>query len=251
LKPQADHFSVVARAYASCRPRYPDELFTYLATLCCRHELAWDCAAGSGQATLPLARSFRRVVATDASKAMLRMAPPHPAVEYWVATAEASPLRSTSADLLAVAQALHWLDLESFYLEVERVLIPGGILAVWTYGNQTLDEPALDGILRRFYHEVVGPYWAPERRHVESGYRTLPFPFPELEPPTFTMEHYWTLPEVLGYVGTWSATQRFREVMGQDPVEILAEELAPLWQTPTSPRCIRWPLSIRLGRRPV
>jgi SAM-dependent methyltransferase len=251
LRPHAGHFSIVARAYANCRPRYPDELFTYLVTLCRRHELAWDCAAGSGQATLPLAQSFRRVVATDASKAMLAMAPPHPAIAYCVATAESSALRSASADLVTVAQALHWLDLEPFYLEVERVLISGGVLAVWTYGNQILDEPAIDGVLGRFYHEVVGPYWAPERRHVECGYRTLPFPFPELEPPTFVMEHYWTLPELLGYVGTWSATQRFREVMEEDPVEMLAEELAPLWQAPESPRCIRWPLSIRVGRRPA
>ncbi len=249
--PQADHFSAVARAYAACRPRYPDELFTYLTKVCRRHELAWDCAAGSGQATLGLARSFRRVVATDASKAMVAMAPPHPAIEYWVATAEASALRSSSADLVTVAQALHWLDLEPFYQEVERVLLSGGILAVWTYGNQTLHEPAMDRILRRFYHEVVGPYWAPERRHVESGYRTLPFPFPELEAPIFIMEQYWTLPELLGYVATWSATQRFREVTGEDPVETLADELTPLWQGPPSTRCIRWPLSVRLGRRPA
>ena len=48
----ADHFSRVATDYASYRPRYPKDLFAWLAGLPARRELAWDCAAGSGQATV-------------------------------------------------------------------------------------------------------------------------------------------------------------------------------------------------------
>jgi SAM-dependent methyltransferase len=250
LRPYADHFSALAGAYATCRPHYPDELFTHLSALCWRHELAWDCAAGTGQATISLAGSFRRVIATDASSAMLRQAPPHPRVEYHVSAAEASALVSQSVDLVTVAQALHWLDVEAFYPEVERVLVPGGVLAAWTYGSQSLEDPVMDAILARFYHEVVGPYWAPERRHVEAGYRTLPFPFSELEPPQLVMQEHWTLAQLLGYIRTWSATQRFYEVVGWDPVEPLAQDLAPLWGDPASAYSVRWPLRIRIGRRP-
>jgi SAM-dependent methyltransferase len=250
VKPYADHFSRLAPAYASCRPGYPGELFDYLEAVCNRHELAWDCAAGTGQASLPLARVFRRVIATDASAAMIANAPRHPKIDYRVAPAEANELNEASADLVTVAQALHWLDLDLFYPEVERVLVPGGVLAVWTYGSQYLDDAALDRVLDRFYTEVVGPYWSAERRHVESGYRTLPFPFPELDPPRFAMEEQWTLSELLGYLRTWSATQRFRETVGHDPVEQLALELAPHWGGPASARRIRWPLSLRVGRRP-
>jgi SAM-dependent methyltransferase len=250
LKPYADHFSRLAPAYASCRPGYPDLLFTYLAGLLDRHELAWDCAAGSGQATLPLARRFQRVLATDASAAMLDQAPRHPKIEYRVATAEKSGLSPGTADLVVVAQALHWLDLDRFYPEAARVLIPGGVLAVWTYGSQYLDEPAIDQLLQQFYTDVVGPYWPGERRHVEAGYRTLSFPFPELEPESFAMEEKWNLSQLLGYLRTWSATQRFRESQGRDPVEQLGLEIEPLWGTPTSTRTIRWPLSVRVGRRP-
>jgi SAM-dependent methyltransferase len=249
MKPFADHFSSVASAYAACRPRYPASLFSYLSGLPPHHELAWDCAAGSGQATLPLAGRFRRVLATDVSAAMLECAPRHPGVEYRVRRAEDSGLVDSSADLVTVAQALHWLDIEPFYAEVERVLAPGGVLAVWSYASQLLGDDALDGMLTGFYTEVVGPYWPAGRRHVETGYRTLPFPYAELEAPAFAMEERWTLPQLVGYLGTWSATQRFREARGYDPVAQLADELARSWGDPTSVRLIRWPLSLRVGRK--
>jgi SAM-dependent methyltransferase len=249
VKP-ADHFSGVADAYALRRPRYPDELFAYLAGLTDQHELAWDCAAGTGQASVPLARHFKRVVATDASAVMLAHAEPHARVEYRRATAYASGLERESADLVTVAQALHWLELEAFYAEVDRVLRPGGVLAVWTYGVQLLEDPRLDAALQQFYHEIVGPYWPAERRHVETGYRNLAFPYPELDPPRFDMVQLWNLPELLGYVGTWSATQRFREANKSEPVPELAHALKPYWGDPGFPRRVVWPVRLRTGRRP-
>jgi SAM-dependent methyltransferase len=248
VKPYVEHFSVVAGAYAARRPSYPDPLFTYLSSLCSRHELAWDCGAGSGQASLPLTRRFRRVVATDVSAAMLAHAPPHPAIEYRIAPAESSGLDSGSVDLVTAAQALHWFNIEPFYAEVTRVLVPGGVLAVWTYSRQSLGHEQMDRILAHYYFEVVGPYWAPERRHVDTGYTTLPFPFPELRAPSFTMEHDWSLDDLLGYIATWSATQRCREMTGSDPVEELKHQLLPLWGNPAVVRRVRWPLSIRVGR---
>jgi len=242
------NFSAVAEDYARCRPSYPDGLFAYLASLTVRHELAWDCGAGSGQATLPLTRSFRQVVATDQSRAMLSRAPRLSRMYRCVATAEDAALRSGSVDLVTVAQALHWFEVQSFYREVNRVLLPGGVLAVWSYGNPQLEQGQIDSALTRFYHDVVGPYWRPERRHVESGYRTLPFPFAELDAPSFVLEQRWTLAQLLGYVGTWSATQEYREVTGRDPLEALANQLGRLWESNT--RTVRWPLMLRVGRRP-
>lgn len=250
MSPPAGHFSQQAPAYASHRPSYPEELFDYLDTRVPRHTLAWDCAAGSGQATIPLARRFGRVIATDISPAMLRHAPRLPGVEYRVAPAEASGLGDACADLVTVAQALHWLDPGAFYTEAARVLVPGGVLAVWTYGEQRLDEPELDLAVRKFYTEVVGPYWPAERRHVEAGYRTLSFPFPEIEPPALVMREHWNLAQLLGYVGTWSATGRFRDAVGHDPVDRLGQDLARHWGDPSAARPILWPISLRLGLRP-
>jgi SAM-dependent methyltransferase len=250
MKPYSDHFSGVAPAYATCRPGYPRELFAYLASICSRHELAWDCAAGSGQATIPLAGVFRRVLGTDTSSAMLERAPRHPRIEYQV-TAETSGLAPGSADLVTVAQALHWLDVDLFYREATRVLVPGGVLAAWTYGIQHVDDQAVDRVLGHFYTDVVGPYWPAERRHVEAGYRSLPFPFPELTPPAFSMQVQWSLPQLLGYIGTWSATQRYRDTQGRDPLTELARELGSLWGNPAAVRRVSWPLSMRVGRRPA
>jgi SAM-dependent methyltransferase len=249
MKPYADHFSRVASAYATCRPSYPPELFSYISDLAPRHELVWDCAAGSGQATIALTGWFRRVVATDASAAMLERAPRHPRVEYRVGRAENSGLTERSVDLVTVAQALHWLETEPFYAEVDRVLAHGGVLAVWAYANQLLGDDVLDRVLSRFYTGVVGPYWPAERRHVEAGYRTLPFPYDEVDVPAFVMEERWTLFQLLGYLGTWSAVQRFREIQRYDPVEQLAAELAENWKDPASARVVRWPLSLRVGRK--
>jgi SAM-dependent methyltransferase len=248
VKPYADHFSRLAPAYASCRPHYPEELFTYLAALAPNRELAWDCAAGSGQAAIPLARRFNRVIATDISAAMLDQASRHPGVEYRVAPAESSGLADATADLVTVAQALHWLNTPTFYAEAKRVLVPGGVLAVWSYGTQQVADPDLDRVLRRFYTDVVGPFWPPERCHVESGYRTLPFPFSELETPALDMVEHWNLSQFLGYVRTWSATQQFLEAMGHDAVDQLEQDLVPHWGNPSASLRIRWPLALRVGR---
>ena len=110
-----DHFSGHAASYAAARPDYPSELFTYLSSLCAEHELAWDCACGNGQASIALAEYFSNVIATDASEKQLAQAKPHSHVRYQVALAEESFLPQQSADLVIVAQALHWFDLPLFY----------------------------------------------------------------------------------------------------------------------------------------
>src|SRR5438874_11214721 len=106
-----DHFSQQAADYAKFRPRYPKELFRYLAQVAPGIELAWDCATGNGQAAVELAELFQRVIATDASEKQITNAEPHARVEYRVAPAENSGIESNTIDLVTVAQALHWLDL--------------------------------------------------------------------------------------------------------------------------------------------
>jgi SAM-dependent methyltransferase len=246
----SDHFSGVAGAYAEHRPRYPDRLFEWLAEVAPAREVAWDCATGSGQAAVALAARFQRVIATDASAAQIAAGEPHLRVEYRVAPAQASGLPAASVDLVTVAQALHWFDRSAFYAEARRVLRASGVIAVWTYGASVLDDPRADAAHRRFYSETVGPYWPPERALVENGYGTIEFPFEEIDAPAFEMEAEWPLSSFLGYVGTWSAVTRFREKRGYDPVAELGEELRVLWGNTATPRRIRWPLALRVGRRP-
>lgn len=244
-----DHFSSVANRYAEFRPRYPAALFDWLAALVPRNSLVWDCAAGNGLASADLAERFARVIATDASAEQIASAKAHPKIEFRVAPAEESGLQDESAGLITVAQALHWFDLDRFYVEARRVLKPGGVLAVWAYGINQTDHAAINEVINDFYENVVGPYWPPERKLVEEGYRTIEFPFAEITPPDFHMEAQWTLNELLGYFGTWSATNRFIKATGRSPLGPLAERLALVWTAPESPQRIVWPLALRIGRK--
>ena len=244
----ADHFSGAAAEYARFRPRYPAALFAYLASLVSKEALAWDCATGSGQAAVALAGHLPRVIATDASAEQIAHAEPHPWVEYRVATAERSGLEAASVELVTVAQALHWFDLHAFYAEAARVLRPGGVIAAWCYGRMTMPNAPLQHMLDRFYSETVGPYWPPERRLVEEGYGGLPFPFIEIPAPPFAMEMRTTMEGLLGYLGTWSATQRYIQSTGRDPLPELGREIASHWGDPRAQTIVRWPLSLRVGR---
>jgi SAM-dependent methyltransferase len=244
----ADHFSELAASYATYRPHYPRGLFGQLAALTPNRTLAWDCATGTGQAAVPLADWFDQVLATDASSAQIGSAEPNPRVTYRVAPADASGLPDHSAGLVTVAQSLHWLDLPAFYAEVRRVLLPGGMLAVWTYGRPRIDAGVVDDLVAEFYERIVGPYWPPQRRWVEEGYRTLPFPFDEVPVAAPAMTASWSLAQLLGYLGTWSAVTRYTAATGTDPLPSLCDRLVAQWGRPERARRIEWPLSIRAGR---
>jgi len=241
-------FAAVATDYARYRPAYPAALFDWLAAHSPGHDLAWDVGCGNGQASLPLAERFRRVCASDLSARQIAAAPVHAAVDYRVAPAHDSGLPAASVDLVCAAQAAHWFDLEPFYREVRRVLKPGGVLALWTYQLLALGDE-MQPIVETFYRDELGPWWPPERRWVDEGYRTLPFPFTELPTPPFVIEVEWTLADFLGYLRTWSATRNLMQAENRDPTQLLGERLAPLWGE--GRQTVRWPIALRAGRDEV
>lgn len=243
-----DHFSKQAAAYAKFRPRYPRKLFDYLGSIAPSRQLAWDCGTGNGQAAGGLASVFDRVIATDASEKQIANARSHATIEYRVAPAENSDIGSETIDLILVAQALHWFDLDRFYAEVRCVLKPDGILAASAY-NLLHIEKAIDEVVNRYYHKVVGPFWPPERRLVEQ-FANLPFPFQEIDPPEFEMTASWNLDHLLGYLRTWSSTQRFIAAKGKDPLEQITDDLRSTWGKPGQRRTVTWPLIMRSGRKP-
>jgi len=239
-----DHFSRQAADYAKFRPRYPKELFRWLGSVAPSNELAWDCATGSGQAAVELAEVFRRVIATDASEKQIANAERHAGVEYRVGTAENSGIESSSVDLITVAQALHWFDLEKFYSEVGRVLKPRGVIAATAYKFATV-SPAIDSLVNHYYSDVVGPYWPSERVLVEK-FEDLSFAFREIETPAFAMTAQWRVEQLLGYLRTWSATQRFIAAEKRDPLNGVEKELRSAWGDEV--RRVVWPLTLRTGR---
>lgn len=241
-----DHFSRQAADYAKFRPRYPEKLFRYLATIAPGKQLAWDCATGNGQAAVALAEVFERVIATDASEKQIGNADAHARVDYRVAPAENSGIESHTVDLVTVAQALHWFDLERFFAEASRVLKLGGIVAAWAYKLAQV-EPAIDAIVNHYYSEVVGAYWPAERVIVEK-FEELAFPLPEIATPPFEMTAEWNAEHLIGYLRTWSATQRFMAANQRDPLKDVEQDLRSAWGDADQLRRVVWPLTVRVAR---
>jgi ubiquinone/menaquinone biosynthesis C-methylase UbiE len=241
-----DLFSTQSSDYARFRPTYPAELFAWLAGQAPSRRTAVDVGTGSGQAAVELAACFERVLAIDPSQAQLAHATPHPRVEYRSGPAEATGLPDGVADLLVVAQALHWFEHERFFVEVRRVLAPGGVFAAWCYDLASI-TPEVDAVVHALAQVRLGPYWEPERRLVETGYRTLTIPFPELAPPPFDMHVDWTYDHLVGYLRTWSPRQRYLKEHGTDPLEAILPHLRAAWADAPSRR-VSWPLAVRAFR---
>lgn len=242
-----DHFSEQAQAYAAYRPQYPPALFDYLAALAPDRRLAWDCGTGNGQAARELSRHFQRVYATDASAEQIAQAIPDGRIDYRVERAEEVGLEAGSVDLITVATAVHWFDLEPFYRVVCRVAKPAGILAVWTYHLPRID-PAIDPLLVHYYSGILSGFWPERFRYVDDYYRSLPFPFEEVQPPAFEMQAGWVLDQLAGFLDSWSASRRYLRERGRHPLSLIWQELSQAWGAPDAQRTVRWPLFIRVGR---
>jgi SAM-dependent methyltransferase len=220
-------------------------MFEYLGRIAPTSEIAWDCATGNGQAAVELAKVFDHVIATDASESQITKAAPHPRVAYRVAPAEESNLQSGKFDLVLVAQALHWLNHSKFYPEVRRLLKDTGVFAASAYNLLRTDRPVKE-IVKRYYYEIVGPYWPPERALIEQ-FDKIPFPFPECETPEFEIASEWNLNHLVGYLRSWSSTQRFIAATNRNPLDQVASDLEKAWGDPQKTRRIVWPLVLRVG----
>lgn len=242
-----DHFSGHASHYAAARPLYPDSLFDWLASQCREHSLVWDAGCGNGQASIALTRHFDQVFASDPSATQIASATPHPNIHYAVAPAEQCPLPDSTADCVCVAQALHWFEFERFFSEAKRVLRDDGLLIVWTYERSSVN-PAVDAVFENLYRGTLDDYWPPERKHVETGYRNIPFPFNEIATPDFELRCEWTLSQYLAYLRSWSASQRYLKATGNDAVAMIENEMQRAWGNGDQKKSVCWPLTVRAGR---
>ena len=243
-----DYFSGHAQQYARARPSYPQDLFDYLFQVTIDHGAAWDCATGNGQTAVALASGFDTVIATDGSEQQIANAKPHDNIEYRAAIAENSLLAPVSIDLVTVSQALHWFNLELFFAEVDRVLKPGGVLAVWSYGIHSIDD-YVDSVVDELYRVTLRDYWTGERKMVEQGYSGIQFPFKALSPPELSMSVQWSQNQLEDYLRSWSATQKYQQDKGIDPVMMLSPALTEAWTGELMQ--VRWPLTLIVRRKPV
>ena len=237
-----------AQSYTQFRPEYPPALYEFLLQLVPSRELAWDCGTGNGQAARALARHFVRVVATDSSAEQIRYAAAPPNVSFQVANAETPhQFARASVDLVTVAQAAHWFETGAFYEAVSAALRPNGVIAIWGYGFSNI-SPEIDAILHPYGREFLTPYWSERNTIALEGYRQFPFPFVSVATPHFQMRTTWSLPQLKGYLDSWSATQAYKVSVGADPFEAIEASLISAWGDPTRSRQIAWDLTVLIGR---
>lgn len=242
-----DHFGEKSSDYKQYRPDYPPELYRYLAKLTSKHELAWDCGTGNGQAAVHLSRYFNQVVGSDISQTQLDVAEKRENINYYCWPAETTGLTKGTVDLVTIAQALHWFNLDSFYNEVRRVTRQNSIIAAWCYSLGTINED-IDFLIKRLYSEILGnTYWPKERHYIDEEYQTINFPFKKIETPDFIIERKMDLTQLLGYLDTWSAVKEYQQINNDNPINLIFPELQMVWGEPATEHLMTWPIHLLAG----
>lgn len=249
MKPTKDNFSAQSKGYSQFRPVYPTALYDEIRVHVEHLENCWDCATGNGQMALVLAEHFQKVEATDISQQQLDKAVIHHNITYSLSRAEHTTFEADSFDLITVGQAIHWFDFDAFNQEVKRVSKNGGVLAVVGYGLMFVNE-AFDEKLMQFYDGTIGNYWDPERKHIESQYESIPFPFEAIElKQKHSIDVRWNLAQLEGYLNTWSSVNRFIKQNDHNPVTPFIQALrdANIWNDEQE-LDVHFPLFVKMGR---
>ncbi len=221
-----DRFSSHAQEYSRFRPDYPKNLYESVLDQCNHFDRAWDCGTGNGQVAFVLSKYFKKVEATDISKEQIKYAKDSKNIKYSVRQAENTLFTDSQFDLITVAQAIHWFDLDSFYSEVDRVLRKDGIFAVWGYGLIEFENSELNRLVQWFYKDVTGPYWDKERVKVHNHYKDIEFPYPILPSNNFRIDVEYSIEDLLNFLSTWSSVKNYKEQTGSDPIALLQDQLA-------------------------
>ncbi len=241
-----DYYSRQAEEYSKYRPAYPDELFEFLNSISIGHDIAVDCATGSGQAAKGLANYFKEVIALDASEAQIKNAHPVSNVKYKIAKAEDTGLEDETADLVTIATAIHWIDDEVFFDEVKRILKKGGVIAVWTYSTKCEIDPEIDNLVNSFSERVLEEHWDIGIKKIGS-FEEMNFPFEKIPSPNFEIKREWTREEYLNYIYTWSSTHNYIETHNSNPIDLLRDEIKYLWNDKDKKEVI-WRIQMKAGR---
>jgi SAM-dependent methyltransferase len=162
----ATGFARAVEAYERARPDYPPEAIAWLA-----RELdlragrtVVDLAAGTGKLTRPLAALGCEVIAIEPVAEM--RAAIGPSARALDGTAEAMPLPDDSADAVTVGQAFHWFDARKALAEIERVLRPGGALAL-AWNRRPVESSSLWAAIS----ELIEPYHDDAPSHRSGAWR--------------------------------------------------------------------------------
>lgn len=214
----------LAQNYSKYRPTYPrqllDKIFAFQEKHHVGNELALDLACGSGQLTFDICSQFRQTIGIDISKEQIACAKNKattlhiPAVQFVVGTASKLPLQNESVDLVTCSVAWHWLDPETVFTEIDRVLKRPGILAVSTYFFERLQHHFCNELFSSFFNTATiwqdGPY-GNVRDVIANHYKDVKLPYPLAERHDMIQESSITLHELQGFVKSWDSYDTFNQ----------------------------------------
>ncbi|XP_035827611.1 putative methyltransferase DDB_G0268948 [Aplysia californica] len=251
-----EHYAIkdVADAYDQ-RLNFSQEVFDKIHDFCeangSEFLLAVDVCCGPGNST---------VIGFDVSEEQLAHAPKNlPNVQFQVANAnDMSFLESNSVDLVTVAMALHWLDLERFYREVDRVLKPGGVLIIYNYSYYVrLSPPQAQKVHEHYSGLVLDRYYESYMDNVRDDYRRIALPYPGWKRnDDLNLEREFTLDGYLGYLNSISLYDRYSKE--QNNTDFMADIYKAMEQAlreagMTSKDSLikaSWPLFMLMGQKP-
>jgi SAM-dependent methyltransferase len=209
---------------------------------------------------LQVSEHYKQVIATDISEEQLKHAIQHPQVQYFHSPSSMSDDElvnliggENSVDLVVVATAVHWFDLEKFYPVVNRVLKkPGGVVAVWSY-NIIQVSPDMDPLLRKFY-EGTFPFQNPKAMYAFECYKTLPFPFESVgvgcegQPLELDMPREMSFERLLKLLSSASAVNTAKEQGVNLLSEEVVRELGSAWGGPELVRTVNYKSYMLAGK---
>ena len=160
-------------AYVATRPHYSSSFYNLIYAHHDSHSSSWnvahDVGCGAGQVTAELASRFQHVIASDNNDAHLEVARRRletefsdKKVSYKHSMGEqlAAHYPPSSADLIAVAEAMVLMDEKVSLRGFEKMLRPGGTLAFWFYGRPTFADHTLHANAQSLIDALMVRNWA-------------------------------------------------------------------------------------------
>lgn len=241
------YFNIAANIYSKGRPTYPAELYLWLAQQTPSQDYAWDCACGTGQVSVDLSAYFDHVEANDISETQVAEATPHKKIHYQVGASENMTYPDQHFDAICVGQALHCLNLESFWEEVKRTLKPGGIFACWGYSGLQVSKE-VDQVINDKILSHLQSHWPEQNQIIWDRYANVDFPLQMIDVPKFDLSFNWSAQRVFDYVKTWSALRSMSEEQRGELLDAAWQALLSVWENPTEKRRIEIPFFAKAGR---
>ncbi|GFS27901.1 trans-aconitate 2-methyltransferase [Elysia marginata] len=171
-----------SQAYSEFRPRYNDDLFRAIVDFCKETNpnlnLAVDVGCGPGMSTIGFCKYFKKVMGVDVSETQVACAPKDiPNCEFKVGYSDKLPfIKSGSVDLFCSGESFNLMPHKETFAEADRVLRPGGTIALFGYDVLRADKPEINEVIQKMFVKFL-PYWPKESTLIFDKFRDITLPY--------------------------------------------------------------------------